>query len=112
MNLPERILKLTEVEKELLPKVKSWNRDRLLLAWGFSAALLMTIGLSIIQYVFTKNQSNSYTDGYIISIIFLFVFGIILTLWAGHIIDQNANDANITLEIVHKELQELKKIKH
>jgi len=116
MDKNKRVSELQKIYDDLLPKAKSWNRDRLLLAWGFCSAIFTITGLELFKiiakdYNFKFNEILTklfFQDFYLIGIlIFFFTFGIV-TYCIGKIIDQNADDMNKTLNDLKKQINNLK----
>ena len=119
-KIEKRIEKLQSDYNSLLPNAKSWNRDRLLLMWGFASAIVASVGLSIYEYCYPKYNLNNLKlefiwttfikDYYLWGLLIIFTFVLIATWRVGKIIDTNANDINKTLEVLKKEINKLRGI--
>jgi hypothetical protein len=117
MNKEEKIKELESIYNNLLPKAKSWNRDRLLLAWGFISAFFLTTAFELFRIFASEKYNFKWVvilasilkDYYLIGILVFFIPGFIILLIVSNVINTNADDINKTLNILKKEIEYLKK---
>lgn len=108
---------LQEAYDELLPKAKSWNRDRVLLAWGFGTAIVLTAGFEIYGWLFEKYGADfsklveGFPDYYLMGLFIIFMIGAYLAIHTSYIINQNADDINKTTAVIEKEIERIRKHK-
>jgi len=103
MKIEQRIKELGYKDKNLMPKAKIWNKDGFLLIWGFNAAIVFTVFLSIYDYSYQKYNfdfkkifSSFSNDYYLWGLLIIFIFALTITASIGKKIDRPADSINKT----------------
>ncbi len=115
MDKSERLIKLEEARKDLIPKSKFWNQNSVFLGFAFGSAIMLMTGVEIFRiwvkdYSFKiQNFMTMILDPYFQGIFVFFIFGLFIAIVLGRKIDNNRKDIQKILEIVESEIKELKR---
>ncbi len=115
MDKLERLNKLEEARKDLIPKSKFWNQNSVFLGFAFGSAIMLMTGIEIFRiwakdyYFKIPNFITMILDPYFQGILVFFIFGLFIAIVLGRKIDNNRKDIQKVLEIVESEIKELKK---
>lgn len=115
MDKIERLNKLEEARKDLIPKSKFWNQNSVFLGFAFGSAIMLMTGIEIFRiwakdYLFKiQNLYEMILDPYFQGIAVFFIFGLFIAVALGKIIDNNRKDIQKILKIVENEIKELNK---
>jgi len=110
----QRLEKLEEARKELIPKAKFWNQNSIFLGFAFGSAIMLMTGIEIFRiwvkdYSFKiQNFITMVLDPYFQGIMVFFIFGLFIAIVLGRKIDNNRKDIQRVLEITEREIKILK----
>ena len=110
----QRLEKLEEARKELIPKAKFWNQNSIFLGFAFGSAIMLMTGIEIFRiwakdYSFKiQNFITMVLDHYFQGIMVFFIFGLFIAVALGRIVDNNRKDIQRVLEIIEREIKILK----
>ena len=115
MEKKERLKKLKEAEKDLIPKSKFWNQNSVFLGFAFGSAIMLMTSIELFRiwakdYSFNfQNLSLMIQDYYFLGILMFFIFGLFIAIVLGKKIDNACKDIQKILKIVKDEIKELRK---
>lgn len=89
---------LIMLRDSILPSLKTWNQNRLFIAWSFLAAILFTAGIELFKIL----TPESY---HLIGFIIIFIFAFFVLLKLGKIIDNKANGLQIVYDTLNEEIR-------
>lgn len=109
-DLTERIRKLNEVEKDLLPETKFWNQNSLFLAWAFVISIFFNSLFNLMEHIRSQasklsqiKMSSLFIDWYFLSLFCVFIGAGVLLYMLTNRIDTTTNIKNKVLDTIIKE---------